>query len=442
MQKFVIIGGKKLSGVTRVSGAKNVATKALVAACLTDQPLIIKNIPLISDFIVMTQIIQEIGGEVTIRDHELEVRVSDIKKTKIGLERAAEIRTSAMFMSPLLVRCGEAIIPNPGGCRIGARPIDRTIVGLEKMGAQIEYKSEDGYFYMKAPNGLRGVNYRFNKNTHTGTETLILAAVLADGTTVLDNAAQEPEIDELISLLNLMGAKIKKTGERQVTITGVSKLSGAEFTISPDRNEIVTVAIGALITQGDILIKDAHNADLDAFLEKVESAGGGVEKTSDGIRFFYKGDLRSVDVTTSVYPGFMTDWQGPWAVLMTKVKGECVIHETVYENRFSYVSELRKMGGKIDLFNPKVEDPQSFYNFNVEDDKSEFKHAAKILGETRLHNAVVRITDLRAGATLVLAALAATGESVLLEVEHLDRGYEKLDERLGALGADIKRESE
>ncbi len=442
MEKFIINGGRKLTGTARVSGAKNVATKALVAACLTSEEVIIKNIPHISDFYVMIDIIKEIGGEVKITENQISVKIPKITKTTIALERAAEIRPSAMFMSPLLARMGEAVIPNPGGCRIGARPIDRTILGLEKMGVKIEYKSEDGYFYMKAENGLTGVSYEFNKNTHTGTETLILAAVLARGTTVLSNAAQEPEIDELINLLTQMGADIKKSGQREITIKGVERLSGTEFSISPDRNEIVTLAVGALITKGDILIKDAHLADLKVFIEKVKEAGGGVQEMEEGIRFFYQGDLKPVDATTSIYPGFMTDWQGPWAVLMTQALGESIIHETVYENRFSYVAQLAKMGAKIELFNPKVDNPSEFYNFNFEDDKPEFRHAAKITGGGSLHNAVVKITDLRAGATLVLAALAARGESVVLEVEHLDRGYERLDSKFQSLGADIKRESE
>lgn len=439
--KFIISGGKKLTGTTSVSGAKNVSLKALVAACLTADLVEIENVPLISDFFVMADIIKDLGGEVSILDHKVKIKMESFKKTKISLERALEIRTSALFMAPLLLREKKAVIPNPGGCRIGARPIDRTIDGLIKMGAKIEYKSEDGYFYMEAPDGLRGVNYAFAKNTHTGTEAMILAGALAKGKTVLENAAQEPEIDELIDLLNLMGARIKREKERTIVIEGVAKLNGAKYKIGPDRNEIATIAAGALITAGDITIRDAHLADIDVFVEKLKEAGGGVEETSEGLRFFYKGDLLATDITTTPYPGFMTDWQGPWAVLMTQAKGVSTIHETVFEFRFGYVQELSKMGAKIEMFNPEVSDPKSFYNFNIEDDKPENKHAIKITGETPLHNAVVKIADLRAGATLVLAALAAKGESVILEVEHLDRGYESFDERLKALGADIRREN-
>lgn len=439
MDKFIINGGKKLSGTTQVSGSKNVALKALVAACLTDEEVTISNIPLISDLFVMVDIIVELGGRIDTQNHAITLTTPDFLKSKISLESAAEVRASALFMAPLLARKKEAIIPNPGGCRIGARPIDRTIDGLRKMGVLITYRSEDGYFHMSAPKGLIGVDYTFNKSTHTGTETLILAAVLAKGKTILRNAAQEPEIDELIELLIKMGGKIKKMDNRTIEIEGVEKLHGTTFSVGPDRNEVVTLAVAGLITKGDIFIEDAQKCDLEAFLEKMKESGAGVEKMNNGIRFFYKGEIKAVDMETSIYPGFMTDWQAPWAVLMTQANGKCVIHERVYESRFGYVSQLRKMGAKIELFSPKVENPKDFYEFNIEDDDPENKHAVKISGPTGLHNGVVVISDLRAGATLVLAALAAKGKSIILEVHHLDRGYERLDERLNSLGADIVR---
>lgn len=439
MDKFIVRGGGKLTGETQVSGSKNVALKALVAACLTDEEVIIDNNPLISDLFIMTDIIQELGGRIDAQDHTIYVKMEEFKKTRISLERAAEIRTSAMFMAPLLARMHEAFIPNPGGCRIGARPIDRTIEGLEEMGVIVDYKSEDGFFYMSAPSGLKGVDYTFKKNTHTGTETLILAAVLAKGKTILRNAAEEPEVDELIDLLSKMGAKIKRSDRRIIEIDGVEKLSGARFKVGPDRNEIVTLAIAAVITKGDIFIKDTQNADLSGFEEKFLEAGGGMEKKDGGIRFFYKGDLKAVDIETNSYPGFMTDWQGPWAIFMTQAKGVSVIHERVYESRFGYVSELEKMGAEIELYNPEVKNPEEYYNFNTEDDTSENKHAAKIKGPVKLHNAIVTISDLRAGATLVLAALISEGESVILDVRYLDRGYERFEYRLNSLGADIIR---
>lgn len=441
MEKIIIDGGKRLTGSIIVSGAKNVALKALVAACLTDEEVVIKNVPLISDFMVMVEIIRELGGKVKIDDHIVHVHMKKFKKEKISLEEAGKIRTSVMFLAPLLARMGKAIIPNPGGCRIGARPIDRTIKGLEKMGYSASYKSKDGFFYItKKNNSKKEIFYEFEKSTHTGTETLIMVACLLKSTkTTLENAAAEPEIDELINFLNQMGAKILRTKERTVVIEGVEKLSGTEFTIGSDRNEIVTLAIAAIVTRGNLLVKGAQNVDLSPFIQRLEVAGGGAEQKKEGIRFFYKGDLTSVDVETSMYPGFMTDWQGPWAVLMTQSHGESVIHETVYENRFGYARELKKMGADITLFNPPIENPEKVYNFNLSDNDDSYFHAIKVNGSTKLHNAVVEVSDLRAGATLVLAALCAEGKSVIFGVEHLDRGYEKLEEGLGSLGADIKR---
>ena len=441
MEKFIIKGGKKLNGSLSIVGSKNVALKVLVAACLTSEEIIVENVPLISDFLIMADIIKYLGGEVRFKDHTVFVRLKEISSDRISLDRAAEIRTSYMFLAPLLARSGRAIIPNPGGCRIGARPIDRIIDGLKKMGVEVKYDSKDGFFHAIAPNGLRGTTYSFSKNTHTGTETMILAAVVAKGRTILNNAAQEPEIDELIGLLSRMGAKIVRKKSRTIVIDGVSGLHGARFIIAPDRNEVVTFAVAAIITEGDVFIKNITTRGLEEFLEMLDRVGAGYEEKEGGIRFYYKGQLKAADITTSFYPGFMTDWQGPWAVLMTKASGMSTIHETVYENRFTYAEELKKLGGHIELFNPKVKNPDKVYNFNTKDDRG-FFHGLRIIGPVKLHNGVVMISDLRAGATLVLAALAAKGESVLFGIEHLDRGYERLDKRLKSIGANIKRESE
>lgn len=442
MEKFVINGGKKLKGEVSILGSKNVALKVLVAACLTSEEVVVENVPIISDFVTMANIIEHLGGTVKFKDHTVSVKMSEFSSEKISLAEAADIRTSYMFLAPLLARLGKGVIPNPGGCRIGARPIDRVVDGLKKMGVKIKYVSKDGYFHAESPKGLNGTTYKFEKNTHTGTETLIIAAATAKGKTVLENAAQEPEIDELIGLLNRMGAKIVREKERRIVINGVERLHGARFKIIPDRNEVVTFAVAAIITEGDILIKDINKRGIEEFLELLKICGGGYKESKEGIRFFYKGQLRSVDVETSFYPGFMTDWQGPWAVLMTKAVGVSMIHETVYENRFTYAEELKKLGAHIELFNPEVKNPTKFYNFNIKDDNGKNFHAAKITGPTILHNGIVNITDLRAGATLVLGALAAKGESVLLGIEHLERGYEQFDKRLRSLGASIKRVTE
>ena len=441
MQKFVITGGKKLSGTVRVSGSKNVALKALVAACLTSETVTIHNIPLISDFTVMVNIMRELGAEVVITDHTAQVTMDKFSTHEISLEEAAKARTSSMFISPLLARMGEAIIPNPGGCRLGARPVDRTIEGVRSLHADIVYHSEDGYFHAKTT-GLVGNTYTFDKNTHTGTETLILAAVLAQGTTVLKNAAEEPEIDDLIELLNCMGAQVVRSGSREITIQGVEKLHGCEYTISPDRNEVVTFAIAAAMTDGDITVETAKEKGIKEFLEKYAAAGGKYEEVADGIRFFTDGVLHATDVTTSIYPGFMTDWQAPWAVLMTKAEGASTIHETVFENKFGYVEDLERMGAHIEFFNPEVANREETYNFNLEDDRPEYFHAIRVFGPTQLHNGVMTMVDIRAGAAVVVGALAAEGTSTIFGIEKLDRGYENFEGRLRQLGADIERVTE
>src|SRR3990167_5162371 len=256
MERLEINGGKKLKGTVSMFGSKNVALKVFVAACLTSEQSLIENIPLISDVYAMSEIIKHLGGHIEFKNHKLTIQVKDFISEKISLEKAAEIRTSFMFLAPLLARGRKAIIPNPGGCRIGARPIDRIIGGLKRMGVKITYNSKDGYFHAEAPKGLLGTYYKFFKSTHTGTETMILAAVLAKGKTVLENAAQEPEVDELIAFLKRMGANIVREKPRRIVIEGVEKLHGASFKVFPDRNEVVTFAVASLITEGDIFIKD------------------------------------------------------------------------------------------------------------------------------------------------------------------------------------------
>jgi len=441
MEKLIITGGMKLKGNVSVQGSKNVALKALVAACLTNEEVVLNNVPLISDVIAMVEIIEELGGKINFSNHTVKIQMQDFKTHEVSLDKAIRVRTSAMFIAPLLARYGEAIIPNPGGCRLGARPIDRTIDGVTHLNADIKYYSDDGYFHAKTT-GLTGTNYRFEKNTHTGTETLILAAVLAKGKTVLENAAEEPEIDDLISLLNAMGANIKRSAKRQITIEGVSRLSGTEFTISPDRNEIVTFAIAAIGTGGDIFIENVSSQGIEEFLEALDKINAGYEISKEGIRFFSKGELKATDIATSIYPGFMTDWQAPWAVLMTQANGDSIVHETVFENKLGYINDLKRMGAKVKLFNPEIANPQEIYNFNLDDDDSSYFHAVKITGPSKLHNAIVTMADIRAGAAIVIAALMAEGTSTIFGIDKIDRGYEALDERLNKIGAIISRVKE
>ncbi len=441
MEKFIIKGGISLQGSVKVSGSKNVALKALVAACLTDEKVIIHNVPHISDFAIMAEIVEELGGSVTMTDHTASIQIKTIQHHEIPLDKGAQVRVSSLFLAPLLLRVGEAIIPNPGGCRLGARPIDRLVDGIVSLGAKITYFSEDGYFHARS-SGLIGTTYTFSKNTHTGTEIMLLASVLAKGVTILKNAALEPEVDDLIDLLNSMGAKVKRSAMREITVVGVEKLHGTEFTISPDRNEVVTFAIAAYATKGDIFVEGTKKSHIKEFLDVVDMAKGGYEEKENGMRFFYNGQLVATDVVTRQYPGFMTDWQAPWAVLMTQAKGISTIHETVFENKMGYIEDLNKMGAQVVPFKPIVTDPEDFYNFNLSDDRPEYIHAIKIHGPVVLHNAVVTMENIRAGAAVVLAGLIAKGTTTIFGVDKLDRGYEKFEERLRLLGAKIERKNE
>jgi UDP-N-acetylglucosamine 1-carboxyvinyltransferase len=440
MKKYLIDGGIELNGTIRISGSKNVVTKAVIAACLTSEPVTLKNVPEISDIHALLEVIESIGGIVKRGNGEVTITVPTIKNNTITLAEGARVRTSSMFLAPLLLRAKKALVPNPEGCRLGARPIERHIEGLEQMGANIEYKSEDGYYHASTE-GLMGTTYKFEKNTHTGTETLIMAATLARGTTVLENAAEEHEIDDLISLLNNMGANIQRKEGRRIEIVGVEKLHGTTYEIVSDSNELVTFAVLSLLTGGKLLLENANLSNVGVFLSELDKAGGIYEQVDGKIRFYRKNGLYPTSITTAPEPGFKTDWQGPWAILMVQAEGESVIHETIYENRFGYVSELRKMGARIEFFDPHVENPKDVYNFNYEEG-TRYQQAIKIMGPRKIHNAVLTVSDLRAGATVVIAALIAKGESVIYGIEHIERGYEKFVERLQSVGAKIKEVTE
>jgi UDP-N-acetylglucosamine 1-carboxyvinyltransferase len=340
-----------------------------------------------------------------------------------------------MFLAPLLARLKKATVPLPGGDQIGNRPLNRHFDSLRALGAKIEVKDDRVEAECKQ---LIGGHYHFPKNSHTGTETMIMAAVLAYGKTIIDNAALEPEVDDLIDLLNAMGAKINRQANRRIEIEGVRKLSSVIHKVMPDRNEAVSYAVAALTTQGDIVVENARQEHLTAFLEKLSQAGGGFEVSAYGIRFFYKQPLKATNINTSPHPGFMTDWQPLWAILATQSKGESEIVETVFTNRFQYAKDLQAMGAKIIFFQPKPKKPEDFYNFNLADDQPEFKHGMKIIGQTQLIGKECVINDIRAGATLALAGLTAKGTTSLTGLEHIDRGYEDFAGRLLTLGANIK----
>jgi len=442
MDKFIIHGPSVLHGDVTLAGAKNVALKAIVSSLLTEEKIILHNMPHIRDVMLMLEVVKSLGIHASFEENIVTIQDGKNRSTIVPLEIGARLRTSSLVLGPMLSRYGEATIPNPGGCRIGARPIDRHIEGLKQMGASIDYSSTDGYFHAKADH-LHGAHITFAKNTHTGTETLILAAVLADGTTVLRNAAEEIEVDDLIHLLNSMGANISRTAPREITIIGVPKLHGTEYTIMSDRNEEVTFAIAAAVSNGNITVHHSERKAMKSFLDMFEKAGGMYNMIDDTTtQYFSSGHLKAVDVTTKEHPGFMTDWQAPWAILMTQAEGTSTIHETVFENRFGYVEELQKMGANITYFDPEVADARSFYNFNWEDRVQGTHQAIKIIGPTSLHNAVTTMMDLRAGATIVLASIIAKGESVIYGVEQIDRGYEHIDSRLQKLGASIERVEE
>lgn len=437
MTKFIIKGGRPLKGAVRLGGAKNASFKLMIASLLTKGESRLLNFSTIADVEITKKIIESLGAKVeNCGERTLFINGARIITSVVPKDLGLASRASTMFVGPLLARLKRAVVPLPGGDKLGKRPLDRHFAGLKTLGAKVKFTN--GMFEVTAPQ-LKGTYYKFPKNSHTGTETLIMTAVLAEGKTILDNAAQEPEVDDLISFLNKMGAKIKRIKPRKIEITGVKELRPAIYKIMPDRNEAVSYAVAAIATQGDIVVENAVKAHLLAFLDQLEKAGGGFEFGNYGIRFFYKGRLKATDITTQPHPKFMTDWQPLWSVLATQSRGKTTIIETVALNRFQYVPYLQKMGAKVSFIQPAPKDPSKFYNFNLENDKPEFHHGIQIQGTVELKAVKARIPDLRAGATLVLAGLVAKGKTVLTNIEQIDRGYENLDGRLMELGAKIKR---
>lgn len=437
MSTFLVTGGTPLYGSVRIGGAKNASYKLMIASLLADTESRLLNFSHISDVEAVKKIITDLGGVVTAKgERALFINPSSLKSSTIDEGIGAQGRFSTMFIGPLVARFKKAIVPAPGGDKIGKRPLERHFDGLKQLGIQIEEKN--GMYYCEATE-LNGTTYRFEKNTHTGTETLIMAAVLAKGTTILENAAEEPEIDDLIAFLNAMGAHVRRRAHRVIEIHGVNQLQGAIHKIMPDRNEAVSYACAAIATKGDVIIENAREQDLKAFLEKLEEIGAGYEVGQYGIRFYYHKPLIAADIVTEIEPGFMTDWQPLWATLATQCKGKSVIHETIMQNRFQYVTELVAMGAKIKKYNPDVAHPEKIYNFNLKDDRPEYFHAIEISGPTQLKAGEFTVYDLRHGATLILAAMVAQGTSTIHGIELVDRGYEQLEKRLTSMGANIQR---
>jgi len=435
--RLIIQGGTPLKGVVRLGGAKNSSYKLMIASLLCSHENRLLNFSRIADVELVKQIIQKLGPKIySAGERTLFINAAKLGSSIIPQDLGLASRASSLFIAPLLARTKKAIVPLPGGDKIGSRSLDRHFAGLKALGVKLEIKNN--LIHASCPQ-LTGASYTFSKPTHTGTETMIMAAVLAKGETILRNAALEPEVDDLINFLNQMGAKITRLVNRVIEIEGVKKLKPVIYKVMPDRNEAVSYAIAALITRGDIIVENAREKDLTAFLAKLQKTGAGIEKADYGLRFFYQKPLTAVDITTEPHPGFMTDWGPLWSVLATQCRGTSRIIETVFTSRFQFVKDLQSMGAKIKFFQPQAANPEEFYNFNLEDDRPDNFHGIKVSGITPLVGKTITITDIRAGATLALAGLAAQGQTILTGLEHIDRGYENFAGRLLKLGAKIRR---
>jgi UDP-N-acetylglucosamine 1-carboxyvinyltransferase len=422
MDLFRVRGPVTLTGKVRASGAKNAALPALAACLLTDQPIELTRVPRVRDIRTMRRLLDHLGTVSEERGEALVFHEESAPSSggEAPYELVKTMRASVLSLGPLLARRGRARVSLPGGCAIGVRPIDQHLEGLAALGADV--RLEGGYVEASTgrPGGLRGGRFRFAMPTVTGTENVLMAAVLAQGTSVLENCAREPEVGDLAQLLVAMGARIEGIGTGTLTVHGVSELGGARHEIIPDRIEGGTYLIGAALTGGDVTLEDARPADLAPLLEKLAQIGAPVEITERGVRVRATGALRSADVETAPHPGFPTDLQAQYLALMTQAAGVATVHETVFENRFQHVPELARLGAVISVQGS----------------------TAKVHGPTPLSGAHVMATDLRASACLVLAALAAAGETAVHRIYHLDRGYERMEEKLQALGAVVERDSE
>jgi UDP-N-acetylglucosamine 1-carboxyvinyltransferase len=434
---FLVTGGTPLHGSVRIGGAKNASYKLMIAAMLGNSQSRLLNFSKISDVTLVADIIEYLGAKVD-RSCERAIFIdpSTLNNHIINPEHGQQGRFSTMFIPVLLERFGKAVVPQPGGDKIGKRSLDRHFAGLQALGATVTV--EDGQ-YVAYADKLTGATYRFAKNTHTGTETLLMAAVKAEGITILENAAQEPEIDDMIIFLNKMGARVERITPRTIQIEGVKELHGAIHKIIPDRNEAVSYACAAIATKGDVIIENARAEHLTAFLRALDQIGASYEVGDYGIRFFYTKPLQATTITVGIEPAFMTDWQPLMATLLTQCQGTSILHETVMAKRFQYVPALQTMGANIEYFQPEIHNRDEFYNFNADEDSPELNHAIKITGSTPLQAGEFAIEDLRHGATLIMAGMIANGTTKLTNIGQVDRGYEDLDVRLRSMGAKIER---
>ncbi|MBV8718369.1 MAG: UDP-N-acetylglucosamine 1-carboxyvinyltransferase [Chloroflexi bacterium] len=419
---YVIDGGEPLRGTIPVSGAKNAVLKLMAAAVLCEDPCTISNAPRIADVEYILETLRDLGAEACwIGEHTLRIHARDLDWDFIPLEAAKRLRASFVLLGPMLGRRRKVIIPNPGGDRIGRRPVNVHVDALRALGAEIDYKW--GYYYARAPRGLRGTQLRLPEASVTGTENVLMSAVLADGRTIITNAAAEPEVDNLIDFLNRMGGQIKRSPDdaHTIIVDGVSHsaLHGASIDVIPDRIEAGSFAVAAAITGGEVLLKGARADHLDAFISALRHTGIEVSCEADGLRVGGKPPFREHRINTAIYPGFPTDLQAPFSLALVEADGVSTIKENLYEDRFDYAAALQRMGANIHVFDA---------------------HTAAIYGPCELHGSEVEIPDLRAGATLVLAALAAEGTSRISGIEHVARGYEDMVGKLGRAGARITEE--
>ncbi len=415
MQKIVIRGGARLAGEVRVSGSKNAALPILASSLLASGKSIYRNVPALGDVRTMGRLLGRLGaGFSEVTKGVAHVDTGSVSELEAPYDLVKTMRASVLVLGPLLARHGRARVSLPGGCAIGARPIDQHLKGLAAMGARIDL--ENGYVNARARR-LRGATIVFDMVTVTGTENLMMAAALARGRTTLENAAREPEVEELGRVLNKMGAKVRGAGTSLVTVEGVEELQPVEHAIIPDRIEAGTLLVAAAITRGDVLVRDCLPEHLEAVIAKLRATGAEVNAEGDGIRVRGKSEFKPADIATQPFPGFPTDMQAQFMVLMTRARGQSVLAETIFENRYMHVPELQRMGADI-----------------VVDGRT-----AVVRGPTKLTGATVMATDLRASACLVLAGLIAEGRTDILRIYHLDRGYDRLDKKLRALGADVRR---
>jgi len=405
-----------LSGELPVSGSKNSALPALAACLLTDEPVILGRIPQVKDIATMQSLLEYAGARLARRAGAVSVHAKHLDRAEAPYDVVKTMRASSLVLGPLVARTGSARVSMPGGCAIGSRPINMHVTALEQLGATIE--QSHGYVEARAPEGLRGANVSFDRITVTGTEDVLMAAVLAKGETVIRNAAREPEVKDLAALLNKMGAKIEGAGTSIIRVKGVEKLHGAEHDIIPDRIEAGTFVLAAAISQGDVMVSDCQPEHIAALTVKMQRAGAEVDETQAGaLRVRCTGRPKAIDMTTEEYPGFATDLQAQYMAWMTVAHGITFVTETIFENRFMHALELARMGATI-----RIEGRQAI-----------------VAGEDQLMGAQVQASDLRASASLVLAALVAKGETTIDRVYHMDRGYERIEEKLAAVGANIQR---